>query len=65
MIGKKISKIRQSKRLSYRALSERTGINTKNLSEIEKDRVDCRLSTLEKILEPLGCQIEIIEKPTE
>ena len=64
-IGEEIAKIRLGKNTSFRALSEKTGIDTKNLNAIEKGRTDARISTINKILDALGCEIDIIEKPTE
>jgi transcriptional regulator with XRE-family HTH domain len=64
-IGQKIAELRGKKRISQRKLAELTGFNNSNIARIELGRYSVGLDVLAKIAEALGCNVELIEKPTE
>lgn len=57
-----IKKAREAKGITLRQLSELTGIDNANLSNIERGKIDPRFSTLTKICDSLGLKIEITPK---
>ena len=64
-IGQRISEIRKQKGITFRYLSEESGISTKNIGNIEKGKTDPQISTVKRILCVLGYHLEIIEKAIE
>ena len=54
-----IKKAREAKGITLRQLSELTGIDNANLSNIERGKIDPRLSTVKTICKALGLTIEI------
>lgn len=61
-IGQTISEIRKKKNITFRCLSEESGISTKNIGNIEKGKTDPQISTVKRILTALGYELKIIEK---
>lgn len=62
-INERLKDLRNARGLSFRALSELTGINIKNLSQIESGKNSPTLDTTEKICKALGARIIIIDEP--
>lgn len=53
-IGLRIKELRESRRLTSKALAERAGISAQSLSRIEHGRHDVVLTTLQRILAAMG-----------
>lgn len=62
MIGERLKAIRKAKSITIKLLSEATGLNPSNLSEIERGLIDPRLSTIEKIGGALGVSLVLEEQ---
>jgi transcriptional regulator with XRE-family HTH domain len=58
-IGKKIQFIREKRGLTQEQLEERTGVNTKYISAIERGQKNVTVKTLEKIAK--GLDVELYE----
>lgn len=58
-LGKRIQLIREKRGLTQEELEERTGVNTKYLSAIERGQKNTTVKTLEKIAK--GLDIELYE----
>lgn len=50
----KIRTIRKSQKITLAQLAERTGLSTSYLSQVERGKVDCSISSLRKIASELG-----------
>ncbi len=57
VIGKKIQKIREKKRITQDQLEAETGINAKYISAIECGKKNLTIKTLEKIAKGLGIEL--------
>jgi transcriptional regulator with XRE-family HTH domain len=53
-IGKEIRKARIDKGLLQKTLADRLGVPQQYISRVESDKVDLRLSTLQRIADELG-----------
>lgn len=62
MIGKKLKDLRISLKITQAELSERSGLRQATISDIENDRADFFLKTLEKIVSAMGYSLEFIFK---
>ncbi|OBS14374.1 transcriptional regulator [Elizabethkingia miricola] len=51
--GKRVEKFRKKKRLSYRELAQKCDVNHSNISKIEKEKVDLRISTIQELAKGL------------
>lgn len=58
-IGKKIQFIREKRGLTQEQMEERTGVNTKYISAIERGQKNATVKTLEKIAK--GLNVELYE----
>ena len=56
-LGQTIKHIRRAKHWRQKRLREATGLTTRYLSEIERDRVDPRLSVVVRIAQALGVRV--------
>ena len=56
-VGKKIQLIRDKKGLTQEQLEEKTGVNTKYISAIERGQKNVTVKTLEKIAKGLDIQL--------
>lgn len=61
-LNERLKQLRSARGLSLRALSEMTGIDIKNLSQIESGKNSPTLNTTEKICKALGVRIIIIDE---
>lgn len=61
-LSERLKQLRSARGLSLRALSEMTGIDIKNLSQIESGKNSPTLNTTEKICKALGVHIIIIDE---
>ena len=59
--GKMITMCRKSLHWSRAYLSEKSGVPLNTIINCEK-KPDCKMSTFEKILEPMGFEIEILKR---
>lgn len=57
LVGEKIKLIRERKKMTQQQLSENTNISRARISEIERGKVNMKLSTLEIIAEALDIHI--------
>ena len=55
---------REATGLTQSAVSQASGIAVPNLSKIESGKVDLRLSTLERLLDALGLDIQLVPRTT-
>lgn len=53
MIGQELKKLRELKNLSQQKLADNTGVKKLTIIQIEKNRVDPKLSTVVKLLNKL------------
>jgi transcriptional regulator with XRE-family HTH domain len=58
-IGTNLRKIRRAKRYSQQALAELAEVHQTQISKIERGHTDGSLSTLQRILAPLGFEMAI------
>lgn len=56
-IGKRIQSIREKRGLTQEQLEEKTGVNTKYISAIERGQKNVTVRTLEKIVKGLDIQL--------
>lgn len=56
-IGRKIQFIREKRGLTQEQMEERTGVNTKYISAIERGQKNVTVRTLEKIAKGLGVEL--------
>lgn len=61
-LNERLKKLRNARGITTRALSEMTGIDIKNLSQIESGKNSPTLNTTEKICKALGVRIIIIDE---
>jgi len=61
-IGNKIKEIRIQKGISTYQLAELTGLNQPNIVRIEKGKYSTGIDIISKIVNSLGCQIDIIDR---
>ncbi len=59
LLGKRIKALRERKGLTQEELEEKTGVNTKYISAIERGQKNATIKTLEKIAK--GLNIELYE----
>lgn len=59
LLGKRVKVLRERKGLTQEELEEKTGINTKYISAIERGNKNATIKTLEKIAE--GLDVELYE----
>jgi transcriptional regulator with XRE-family HTH domain len=57
MIGNEIRRLRRRRGWTLRELAERSGIAEPNISQIERGRVDPRLSSLQRLLGALDAEL--------
>lgn len=60
IIGKRIQKIRQEKGYTQQQFSEKIGLSTNYLSDIERGKSSARLDKLVAIINALGCSADDI-----
>ncbi|MDE7403140.1 MAG: helix-turn-helix domain-containing protein [Muribaculaceae bacterium] len=60
-IGDEIKKRRQGLRLTQQALADMSGISVRRIKSIESNDANPSLATIEKLLQPLGLQLEVTE----
>ncbi len=63
-LAQKLKAARERKGISQRALSQRTGMPQAQISKIENNAVDLRLSTLASLAHALDLEIELIPRKT-
>jgi transcriptional regulator with XRE-family HTH domain len=56
-LGKRIQAVREKRRITQEQLEEKTGINAKYISAVERGQINVTLKTLEKIA--VGLDVEI------
>lgn len=59
ILGKRIQSIREKKGLTQEQLEEKTGVNTKYISAVERGQKNVTIKTLEKIA--MGLDIELYQ----
>ncbi len=59
LLGKRVKSLREKKGLTQEELEEKTGINTKYISAIERGNKNATIKTLEKIAK--GLDVELYE----
>ncbi len=59
LLGKRVKALREKKGLTQEELEEKTGINTKYISAIERGNKNATIKTLEKIA--MGLDVELYE----
>jgi transcriptional regulator with XRE-family HTH domain len=55
--------LRRMLRMSQRELSERSGVGRANIARFEAGSVDPSLSTVEKLLDGMGCAMVLLPRP--
>lgn len=61
VIGNKIKNIRQKKGLTQRQLSELSGMTQTTISKIEVGKFNASIDLINKLIEPLGAELDIKE----
>lgn len=59
LLGKRVKALREKRELTQEELEEKTGVNTKYISAIERGQKNATIKTLEKIAE--GLDVELYE----
>ena len=65
MVGKKIREIRKEKGLSMRELARLSTVSSSTMSDIENERINPSIATLDKIAQALNVPIENIVANTK
>ncbi len=65
ILGKRIQKLREERRLTQEDMEEKTGINARYLSAIECGKRNVTLDTLDKIARGLGVELYELLLPWE
>lgn len=61
--GDWIRMVRESLRMSQAELARRSGVSQPHLAEIEKGKVDPRVSTLKRLFDAMSCDVVIEPRP--
>ena len=64
-IGQRIVQVRKSRGLTQRALAELSGVTYQNINKIELGRYSVGIDVLGKIVDALGCKMDIVERIEE
>ena len=64
MIGSLIRSARRRKGLSSKELAKFAGMAPSNLSRLESDRSDVRISTVLRVLDAMGLTLDVVPAPT-
>ncbi len=61
-LGCEIKRLRLEKKLSHKELGDMVGYDKSRILRIETGRINSSINSLEKVLDALGVQLEIVEK---